>query len=288
MYNYDRLIGDSLKLDPVKPLEIAPEIFLENYNLPIDNLVEHHSAKENNQKGGKSILYLSYSHALRLLRIRHPDLDAHCVMNPATGGYLFTEVDRRGYFMLSYVSSADGRRSSLYYNAYLTMSGQGVHPDDVKADKNGQPKSLNTGELIPLVDSQGINKLYYRSLTKAIGLATGLGLKLWTGDDLSQEIIDEKNNLLMQVQALGKEYTTLTGEAYPGIEELDIYASSAAIKAYGKALHLKVKELKNNPVIVVPEPPTLILDTPNGSDEEANPLATSSETEPKKTTRKKM
>ena len=225
-----------------KPLTIAPEVFAENYNLDITEFVEQHKAKEEAQsKGGSNqlkrpIMYMSYSHAMRLFRQRHPGLEVDCVVNPLTNGYLFKDLDRRGYFMKSYVH--DGTcRSAFYYYSLLNMSGQGVHPDDVKTDfKTSKPKLNALGNTISSIDSAMINKTYYRAIVKAIALATGIGLKLWTGDDLSEDILDEKMTLINNVKKLAEKYYGITGEAFPGVDELNYTSSETMIKRIGKSV----------------------------------------------------
>lgn len=241
---------DMLYLPQYSPLIIKPEDFIANYNLDIEDFVEQHKAKEDAQsKGGanqlkRPILYMSYSHAIRLLRSRHPELEVDCVRNFATGGYIFQEIDRLGYFILSYVH--DGKsRSALYYNAMLTMSGQGIHPDDVKSDyKTGKPKLTPTGNTISVVDSAAANKAYYRALVKAIAMVTGIGLKLWTGDDLADEIVDAKMILINNVKKLNDLYYQLQGEDYEGVAQLDYTSSEAEIKRVGKSLQLAYKALE--------------------------------------------
>jgi hypothetical protein len=230
----------NIKLYPT--LHLAPEIFLENYNIDISEYTERHKAKEDAQKGGSAITYMSYSHAFRLFRTRHPGWEVDCVVNPLTGGYVFEEIDRRGYFVKSFIH--DGScRSAAYYNALLTMSGQGVHPDDVKSDyQTKKPKLSPLGNPIYVTDSQSINKAVYRAKVKAIALCTGIGLKLWTGDDLSEDVLDAKLTLLTQVKAVAAKYTSLSGLELMGVNNLDYTCSEQEIRDFGRKAQAMLKE----------------------------------------------
>ena len=216
---------------------IPPDIYLENYNLPIDDCVERHTAKETAQKGSsKQILYMSYSHAFRLLRTRHPELEVACAINPYTNSPVFKEIDDLGYFIYSFVyNKKTGARSAYYYNAILTMSGQGIFPGDIQLDyKTGAPKLDSRKQPLRVLNSQGINKAVRRAEVKAIALATGIGLKLWTGDDLSEEVLDAKMELISKVQSLFNDLQAASVECT--MAELTYMSSTAEIMAEGKRL----------------------------------------------------
>jgi Protein of unknown function (DUF1071) len=214
---------------------IPPDIYLENYNLPIDDYVERHTAKETAQKGSsKQILYMSYSHAF--LRTRHPELEVACAINPYTNSPVFKEIDDLGYFIYSFVyNKKTNGRSAYYYNAVLTMSGQGIYPGDIQLDyKTGQPKLDSRKRPLQVLNSQVINKAVRRAEVKAIALATGIGLKLWTGDDLSEEVLDAKMELISKVQSLFNDLQAASVECT--MAELTYMSSTAEIMAEGKRL----------------------------------------------------
>lgn len=200
-------------------LSVDPDLFRQGYNYPIENLVER-------RPGGRNeVTYMSYTHAIRILRELFPSLSAECEINPLTGSYLFEEPDGRGYFMRAYVH--DGKaRSSLYYYGILDTSMAPILPGQVVTyrDKKTQKTEIKTylnneGEYVPVpaLNSQAINKAYYRALCKAIAFTTGIGLKLWTGEDLSDPEeaappapVDKTVLMLERINALSKEYTSLT------------------------------------------------------------------------------
>lgn len=250
--NFSSLIGRDDVVKLYQPLVINPDKFISNYNIDIEDFVERHKAKEDAQnKGGanqvkRDILYMSYSHAIRLFRMNHPGLEVDCVRNPQTGGYLFEELDRRGYFVQSYVHDGQ-RRSATYYNALLTMSGQGINPDDIKSDyKTGKAKLTADGKTISVVDSQAINKAVYRAMVKAIALVTGIGLKLWTGDDLSEDILDAKGVLISNVLRLAEQYAKVTGSKFEPAYNLNYMSGEAEIKEVGRQLQLALNANKGS------------------------------------------
>ena len=237
------------QIELYEPLTIDPEKFISNYNLYIKPFVDKHEEKEKAQsKNGqlkRPILYLSYSHAMRLFRENHPGLEVACAVNPLTGGYLFAEVDRRGYFMKSFVHDGK-RRSEAFYNALLTMSGQGIHPDDVQVDYTTKKPKLNgLGKPVLTVNNQSINKLYYRSIVKAIGMVTGIGLKLWTGEDLSDEVLEAKMNLLNRVAQLNSQYSALVGSPWEEASELSHISDNDEIIRIGTELKQRIEDIKS-------------------------------------------
>lgn len=231
------IYNDGIEL--YKPLQINPYRFLEAYNEDVTDFVERHKQREQamNKGGqGKDIFYLSYSHAYKIFRYTYPELEVDCVVNPLTGGFVFEEIDRRGYFIKAYVHDGE-RRSAVYYSAILnTLSGLGIFPDELKKKE---------GKELPgkyMIDAQLINKSVYRALVKAIALATGVGLKLWTGDDLNEEVEDAKLTLLSKIKALADSYKNITGNTYVEAEDLSFISTEGEIRKVAKDLQEAYKK----------------------------------------------
>lgn len=225
------------KLYPV--LTCPRDKFDEMYNYDVSELVESNTFKEKSQKGGGSILYLSYSHAVRIFRQSFSDLGIEfaCAENPKTGGYVFEELNSTGYFIKSFIH--DGyRRSEMYYYGILNSANQTTFPDDV--DKNDKPVG----------NAQLFNKSYYRAIVKAIALWSGLGLKLWTGEDLSSEMIDEltvtKEKMITGIKKLAIEFKLKFGQEYD-LPELSYILTVPQLKEIG----LNIKKSLQEPVTVV-------------------------------------
>ncbi|MGL5923728.1 hypothetical protein [Chroococcidiopsis sp.] len=213
-------------------LSIDPKRFLEAYNLDVSQWVERNKFREGTQKTGDKILYLSHAHALRLMRQHFPELETGFVVNPVTGGYFFEEIGGGGFFCKPYVH--DGFScSAIYHFGVLSQSGASVFPHS--KDKSGNPSA----------DEQLFNRSFYRAQTKAIALTTGIGLKLWTGDDLSEDIIDDKLSRISAVEELAIQHNRLATEPYL-IPALNYMSSAELINSIGKDLQARLKELKQD------------------------------------------
>jgi hypothetical protein len=240
-----------------RPLTVDPVRFMEAYNLDIEAYIERNKFRENNQAkdGGakKEIWYLSHSHALRLLKTKFPELSVQLIENPETGGFIFKEIDGRGYFLKGFLH--DGvRRTQTYYYPVLSNSGQAVLPDDRYPDK----KDKETGKVYAqgkyMAETQLFSKSIWRGEVRFIAFATGIGLKLWTGDDLSSDVQDAKMVVIDRVFELAEEYKKLSGVAYV-LPELNYMTPSAEIKKVGTELSQAVKELRNKPANIVEDVP---------------------------------
>jgi hypothetical protein len=235
-------------------LNIDPERFLDAYNLDIEDYIERHTFKESSQKGGKEIMYMSYSHAYRLFRQHFPELEVGLVENPQTGGFIWKEVDNRGYFLKPYVYQKAvnqfGLRSAVYYYPILSVSGQSVYPDELETVKDYNTKETKEKPGRYVANIQLFNKSNQRAIVKAIALTTGIGLKLWTGDDLTEDLLDDKVRLLEKVRVRADEYTALTGIPYTVTSSY--IDTKSVITIEGKKLAHLIKEA--SPITVsVPE-----------------------------------
>jgi hypothetical protein len=225
-------------------LNIAPDRFIEAYNLDISEFIERHTFKETAQKGGKEINYMSYSHAYRLFRQHFPELEVALVENPATGGYIWKEIDDRGYFLKAYVYQKSPNhpcaKSSEYYYPVLSVSGQSVYPEELETQKNYKTGETTTKEGRFVANIQLFNKSNQRAIVKAIALTTGIGLKLWTRDDLAEDTLDPKQELLDRVRAIASEYTSKTGIPY--LVRSTYVDTTASITTEGKTIAALIKE----------------------------------------------
>jgi hypothetical protein len=229
-------------------LNISPERFLDAYNLDIEDCIERHTFKESAQKGGKEIMYMSYSHAYRFFRTHFPELEVELIENPNTGGFIWKEIDDRGYFLKAIVYRKQGADqcavSATYYYPILSVSGQSVYPNELETVKDWNTKETKEKEGKYVANIQLFNKSVQRAIVKAIALTTGIGLKLWTGDDLNEDVLDAKMTLLEGVRKRAKEYSEATNLAY---EITSTYIDSmSVITAEGKYLSTLIKEFKES------------------------------------------
>lgn len=199
----------------LKPLKIDPNRFMEAYNIPIaDNI---------SQKNGLD--YLNYSTAVLLFRQYFPELDFACETN-SSGSIIFKEDDDRGYFIKPYIFNEDGQQSAPLYFCVLNNSNRPVLPSST--DKYGNPE----------LTSQLINKAYWRAVTKAIAITTGIGLKLWTRQDLDEDEIGPKMELIQLVKKLHNDLIN-QGGTYE-LPELTMQTDIDTIKNVGKVLRSKL------------------------------------------------
>lgn len=246
-------------MQQARTLTVDPSRFLDAYNIDISEFIERHSFKESTQKNGKEINYLSYSHAYRLFRTHFPELEVACVVNPETNGFVFREIDNRGYFIKPYVYAAPIREAGViiqssaeYYYPVLTVAGLAVYPEETQNNKyftadGPQPKLA--------ADIQLFNKSIQRAIVKAIALTTGIGLKLWTGDDLSEVYMDGKQRLLNKVVQLQQKHQDLYGIKFPTM--VTFADSIDTITTVGKELKAAIDAFK----APVAETLTIITDT---------------------------
>jgi hypothetical protein len=236
----------SLNIDPVR--------FMDAYNLDIGQYVERHTFKESAQKTGKQIFYMSYSHAFRLFRTYFPELQVANRINPETGSFIFEEIGGRGFFLKPYVYRIDDEtdrkyESPDYYYPVLTVSGLSIYPNELAVKKD-----YSTGKSGPVpgqyvADIQLFNKSVQRGLVKAMALTTGIGLKLWTGDDLDETIVDEKFLYLEKIADLARQYNATNPEV-PYVVKNNHLDTLTAITSEGQTLRKLVDALKNATVNV--------------------------------------
>lgn len=225
-----------------KPLVIDPERFIRAYNIDITDFVINNSYRESAQKGKKEILYLPYAKAIELKNVHFPELAADCVVNPLTGGYAFEEVNSSGFFMRAYMHNGV-ERSPLFYYGVLDTVGKNIYPSSLIS---AQQKLKTEGKEYDATHLQGnaqeFNKQYLRALTKAIALVTGIGLKLWTGEDLSDEALQQRISMIEKVKSLHEEYVA-TGKTYE-LPVLTLASTVSEIRAQGSNLTRLLKEGK--------------------------------------------
>lgn len=202
-------------------LKISPQRFTEAYNINIQSFVE--------SKGGMD--YLPYSDAIRLFRLYFPELGFGCEVNPATQGYIFEELDGRGYFVKPYVYDQEGNKSCPLYFCVLNFRNAAVLPTD--KEKDGKS---------PTANSQLFNKAIYRSIVKVIAIETGIGLKLWTRDSLEEEVSDDRAVLYKKVALLNDTYKTLTGADNEIMSSISAESTYDSIVTAGKMLKLAVTQ----------------------------------------------
>lgn len=207
---------------------VSPAKFMEMYNLDISNYIDFKSTKSGN------ISYMSFAHALRLFRVHFPNLYVDVEENPNWGNLpIFPIPDDRGYFVKAYVHDTVRKSEYVYFSVRNNYMGS-IFPYD--KDKSGEK---------PVGDAVNFDKAIVRAKTKALAQICGIGLKLWTGDDLDQDVVDEKIALIRAVEKLATKYKTITGDEYD-VPLMDYTTDTGMIKFIGKKLAALISDLESN------------------------------------------
>ena len=85
-----------------------------------------------------------------------------------------------------------------------------------------------------------LNKNLFRAATKAIALTTGIGLRLWTREDLDNTA---KVELIARIRAAGDQYREKSGQDHPAIKEATLGCTESELKAIGKKVVNDIKDL---------------------------------------------
>lgn len=138
-------------------LLITAEEFKQNYDLEIDDLIE-------TRPGSFQAKYLSWANAQNLLRYRHPKLAVQLELSPE-GTPIFQHGDQA--YIMPFITDGEIKTPPIFY-------------------------PVMTHAFNPLSDPSvtDINKAIQRATAKVIAVYTGIGLKLYVGEDLP----DEDNN----------------------------------------------------------------------------------------------
>lgn len=168
--------------------------FTESYNLDISKMIETITSKDKYGKPTFTARYLSWAYAIKLLKESYPESSWVLVNYP----------DSKGNIVLPYLTTDAGYFVTI--NLFLT-----------KEDRlNGFSHSFthpvldNRHKPIQMPNSFDINTSFMRGLTKLIGMATGIGLSLYSGEDLPKQ---DDNNLEPSSEPKPKNY--VSSEVYP-------------------------------------------------------------------------
>jgi hypothetical protein len=136
---------------------ITSEMFKENYNLPIGEFVE--------QRGGSfKASYLSWAHAVRLMKERHPELAVEVLTMTDTAKPTFT-YGNEGFVMIRITNLETGAVSPPHF--YPVMDNK-----------------FNSIEKPHITD---YNYAIQRATARVIAVHTGIGLKLYAGEDIPND-----------------------------------------------------------------------------------------------------
>jgi hypothetical protein len=181
-------------------LTIPTDVFLENYAMDIRNYVEKK----------QTFSYLSWAHAIRLLKMSLPNIVVKYKEDENNNSLLYGDKEL-GYYSLPYLTDGVLKSEVLFFPAL---------------DFRNKP--------IKVLDVFAINTTRMRGGVKAIAKVTGLGLSLYAGEDLfddaKMEVIKRINTIREELEALGWEDTTNSG-VYPTYTMDELKAEGIKLKS---------------------------------------------------------
>lgn len=196
-------------------LNIPYTLWLENYNLDVTPYLE---------KSYSDISYLSWSFAWMLLKSKHPTFMLYWERDWRNNGrYYFQDSPKESPYILAFVADMEtGARSLPVYFAILDQKMRAI---------TGTP----TGNLL--------NKNLMRAAVKAIAMTTGIGLRLWTGEDIDQ---GQKAALLDRIRGVNDQYKALAKKDHPSFSAANLGVSEDRLKEIGKEIVASIKELSKS------------------------------------------
>lgn len=195
--------------NPNKILIIKTENFLNAYNIDVS---------ENVETDYKGIRYLSWSYAWYFLKTNFTELVVDFVK---TEDGKYHHYDDGGSYLLPYLTDGEYKSIPLYYPILDSKNKPVANPDNMQ-----------------------VNKALMRGATKVIAMVTGLGLKLYTGEDLDNS---KKEGLITKIKEFADQLKSLTGEDID-MSQATVAASETRLIEFGKEVASKLKAAKSKPL----------------------------------------
>lgn len=247
LYNVTSLSDYHLAVWSRSSLIIPYDLWKIGYDYDVSPFVERNVFKEKNQQANKEIKYLSWAHAYRIFKQLHPNLNVAFIhdgnLNPALKQELSVKdgLVIYGYYCLGYIYDPDGNTTPLTYYPFMNTSNGPLLSTDL--DRNGNPTAHPVR----------FNLNIMRALTKVIAIHTGIGLKLWTDEDLDPAIAERKIQLIDKIKEKYHEYLELIKTSQQPdkfFEDMEIVNRDSTmltqdqLLAYGKKLSKLVSALQ--------------------------------------------
>jgi hypothetical protein len=182
--------------------------FLEAYNLDVRDFVE---------RDYNGVRYMSWSYAWYLLKQYFPNYYVSLEKPLSDEGIDYFPTPGGAVLRPFVVDAMTGKRTqALYYPV-----------------QDSRHKSVATP------DTMTLNKNIQRAYTKAIACYCGIGLRLYTGEDLENT---EKHSYLDRIRELAEEYRELYGVYPEQYDQIHLGLTIPQLTTIGKAISEKVKE----------------------------------------------
>lgn len=242
-------------------LTISSEIFTKLYNVDVSNHLVKREIK------GKMYDYLKWSSAIYFLKIHLPTIEVTHLPCEETGAEYWIDPLTKAPYFKSYLYCTETLKTTVpiifpfmdYANNCVSCYQEVVNPavkelldlgffkdeiiKNVSLTTTIVPSiSTKKGSVRPAVEYMAIYKNMLRSYVKCIAFYTGLGLRLWTQEDVSGE---DRKIYLQALDQLLTEYTKITKVRHPLESNLE-QMNNDDLKAFGKQLKEELKELISN------------------------------------------
>jgi hypothetical protein len=213
-----------------QPLVIQPDMFQRLYDLPIGEFVE------SRMSGAFAASYLSWAHAVRLLKEHLPSV---CVSFERCDGGIVHKHDLDAAqnlwnaYVMPYLTDGECRTPAIYF-----------------------PVMDNRFRALECPDARAVNDAIQRGAVKAIATFTGLGLKLYAGEDIPsgpqvtdevRAIVDSADRVEPLVEEPKPKAKPKAKKAQPKPKEKEGESTwGDAVIPFGKNKGKKLSELKSN------------------------------------------
>jgi len=220
-------------INPKQVLTIPTDKYIELYNLDVSAYIDK---KQN-------FAYISWSWAWHLLKIHFPHFIVTHHESPEGLSYFVDPYTKEGYIRPYIIDLSTDKYSVSVDFPMLNFKNQAIKIYEEKY-KDGEPN------LIPLTNRMEIQKNVFRAYTKCIAMVTGIGLKLWNGEDLDNS---ERESYISRILSLGEVYKKDVGLEHPEINKIYTMTNQDLLR-FGKELKGEIskleKEVKEEPKVL--------------------------------------
>jgi hypothetical protein len=211
-----------MTINPEQILTISTDKYIELYNLDVSAYIDK---KQN-------FAYLSWSWAWHLLKIHFPNYIVTHHESPEGQCYFIDPITKEGYIKPYIIDLSTGKYSISVDYPIMNFKNQAVKIYEEKL----------VGEqviLTPSTNRMEIQKNVFRAYTKCIAMVTGIGLKLWNGEDLTNS---ERDSYISRIINLGESFKEISGSEHPELNKIYTMTNQDLIK-FGKDLKLEISKL---------------------------------------------
>lgn len=196
-------------------LTISREKFMEGYNYDVSPFLLRHNYKESKQKGGrkKQIFYISWSNVLVLLKQIHPTF------------LVDFEKDKSGN-VIHYQEELD----RMFIYPYLIDTESGTRSPSVPysiVDANHYEIGVERLQELSQKINTPLLKVIDRAMVRCVAVVTGIGLSLWTGEDVTGQ---DRRQITENVQKLNRLYHLIFDKSFYDLSKINTLSLNELLK----------------------------------------------------------